>query len=125
MLLHEDGWSVIDFDGCAIGDPYWEIGMFLALLPRHVAALCDAQAQKALLAAAREAYLRGYRQSSRKPLDEEAVLWSWICGEIFGLARLTKRDLYRAGDLERSRAQICELLRELCGPAFLDRLQEQ
>ncbi len=124
ILLDEDRWSVIDFDDCVIGDPYWEIGKFLALLPYDVPSCRrgEATAGGALLRAARDAYLRGYRERSCRRLDEGAILWYWICGEIFRLARLTKRDLYQTGDLERSRAQICGLLRQLRGLGLIDSL---
>lgn len=120
LLLDDARWSVIDLDESVCADPHWEIGMFLALLKS--VPLFDAPDSSAgrALAEARRAYLQGYEEGARVPVDAVALRWYRVAGEIFYLARLLKRDLCRSGDLARSAAMIGAAARELDRRGELD-----
>jgi hypothetical protein len=118
ILKANDQWSVIDFDDSIHGDPYLEIGKFIAFL-KYDAPLCrnsvmgSARKENEVLDQAGKAYLNGYEERSQVTLNLNRLLWYRICCEIFYLAQTVKRDLSDFVAFERDCARVRGLYEQL------------
>jgi hypothetical protein len=123
LLEHEGLWSVIDLDGCALGDPAADVARLLAFLKRDVPFLRDRFAAPDgghdELDAATEAFLAGHAERARRPLEPGRLAWYLLAHELHFLARMFKRDLYDPLAFERGAERVARLgerVREhLCG----------
>ena len=117
LLRHDGSWSVIDFDGCRLGDPYQDIARLLAFLKRDVPLLrerfADPLARSLLLDDAVEAFVDGYEERSGVAHDERRLLWYLTAHELLYLGRMFKRDLYDPVSFERCVERVLALSRRL------------
>ena len=116
QILVEDycRWSVLDWDSCHYGDPYFEIAMLMASLKYHVSRfrqrfIDDGSAGIDAFEKAVSCYRRGYEEQAGECFDQRRLLWYRLCAEVFFLARLIRRDLYTS----RSFSQSIRLLQRL------------
>jgi hypothetical protein len=121
LLVDDGAWSVIDFDGCHVGDPCQDVARLLAFLKRDVPYLRDRFAAPdgghAELDSAIDAFLEGHAEQAGAELEPARLTWYLAAHELHFLARMFKRDLYDAIAFERSLERLVTL-REL----LLDRL---
>jgi hypothetical protein len=105
LLEHEGLWSVVDFDGCRIGDPCQDVARLLAFLKRDVQYLRERFAAPdgghEELDDAVEAFLAGHAERARVPLEPARLTWYLLAHELHFLARMFKRDLYDSVAFER------------------------
>lgn len=120
LLEHEGRWSVIDLDGCRIGDPCQDGARLLAFLKRDVPYLRDrfaaADGGHGELDAAIAAFLHGYDEAAARPLEPARLTWYLLAHELHFLARMFKRDLFAPLAFERGTERLAVLA---------DRLREQ
>ncbi|MEZ5101797.1 MAG: aminoglycoside phosphotransferase family protein [Thermoleophilia bacterium] len=110
LLALDDAWSVIDADGCRLGDPCQDVARLLAFLELDVPYLRDRLAITGddgarELDQAVAAYLDGYRSTGRR-LDDARLAWYLLAHQLHFLARLFKRDRYAPSTLERGLARL-------------------
>src|SRR5712692_5002746 len=85
QILQRSGhWSVVDFDRCMRGDPYWEIPRLIAFMKYDVPLFRDWFRPPDPLVAdqleqAADSYLRGYEEAARASLDRRRLVWYRIC----------------------------------------------
>lgn len=115
LLKHDRAWSVIDFDGCRLGDPYQDIARLLAFLKRDVPLLrerfADPLSRSLLLDEAVAALVDGYEVRAGAVLNGRRLLWYLTAHEPHYLARMFKRDLYDLVSFERGVERVLELAR--------------
>jgi hypothetical protein len=118
LLEHEGLWSVVDFDGCRIGDPCQDVARLLAFLKRDVQYLRERFAAPDgghdELDDAVEAFLAGHAEHARVPLEPARLTWYLLAHELQFLARMFKRDLYDSVAFERGLERVRDLGDRLC-----------
>ncbi len=114
VLKDHDNFSIIDFDDCVLGDPYWEIAKLIAFIKYDVPLFRDwfirPEEKTELIEEACQVYLKGYQGTAQQALNQKRLLWYRICFEIDYLARLFKRDLFHPLAFDRT----VKVIRELC-----------
>lgn len=117
VLEHEGLWSVVDFDGCRVGDPCQDVARLLAFLKRDVPYLRDRVASpegaEEELEAAAAAYVRGHAEAGGPDLEPARLTWFLLAHELHYLARMLKRDLYDSLAFARGAARLRRLQEEL------------
>jgi hypothetical protein len=117
LLSHDDRWSLIDLDGCRIGDPCQDVARFLAFLKRDVPYFREEFAApgagRASYEAGIAAYLEGYSDAAGASLDPSRLTWYLLAHELHFLARMFKRDLYEPVAFERSVDRVVRLREQL------------
>ena len=108
ILREGDHWSIVDFDCCLRADPCWEVAKLMAFL-QYDLSLFGAPDQSGRLDRACEAYLDGYQERAKEPLNRKRLLWYRICFEICYVARLFKRDRFQAAAFDRTIETIGKL----------------
>lgn len=115
LLKHDRAWSVIDFDGCRLADPYQDIARLLAFLKRDVPLLrerfADPLSRSLLLDESVGALVDGYEERAGASLNGRRLLWYLTAHELHYLARMFRRDLYDPVSFERGVERVLELAR--------------
>ncbi len=99
LLKDGDDWAVIDFDLAKMADPCFEIAMFIASLRYDVPLIEKTVVAHdgfipPILNAVTEAYLSGYEDKAKRPVNRERLLWYRIRFEIYYLALMIKKDRF-------------------------------
>lgn len=118
ILMADGGWSVTDFDLCHRGDPCRDMAILLASLPYDVpllrqAAARGSDADRALLAAAAEAYRAGYARRAGREVDALRLTWQRIAAEIYYLGLMLKKDQFSASIAQHRLGLIRSLAADL------------
>lgn len=112
LLVAEQGWSVIDFDLCRLGDAHRDAAILLASLPYDVPALAACQADAAgpaLIERAERAYLDGYRDAGGQALDARRLAWHRLCAELHYLSLMLRKDRFERAAFERRAGRLAAL----------------
>jgi len=117
LLEHDGRWSVIDLDGCRIGDPCQDVSRLLAFLKRDVPYVAErfaaADGGHDELDRAIAAFLAGHAERARSPLEPKRLTWYLLAHELDFLARMFKRDLFAPHAFERGLQRLVSLREQL------------
>jgi hypothetical protein len=119
QVLREDGrWSVVDFDGAMRADPHLELAHMMAFLkydvPRFRDLFADPEQDATdLVEAAARAYLAGYEERAKEPVNPKRLLWYRIGSEIHYLDRMISRDLFNPVAFDRTLKLLGDLGHQL------------
>ena len=109
VLVDGDDWTVTDFDACHRGDPYRDMGIFLASLSYDVPLFRAPSVTAGLLEFAIRAYLSGYESRTGHQLDAARLLWHRLAAEVYYLALMFKKDWYEPTRFARALDRVGSL----------------
>jgi hypothetical protein len=104
---------VTDFDACHRGDPYRDMGIFLASLSYDVPLFRAPSVTAGLLEFAIRAYLSGYESRTGHQLDAARLLWHRLAAEVYYLALMFKKDWYEPTRFARALDRVGSLAASL------------